>query len=831
MLLRTKFTKIFWAICAISFLFLFKLNAQTVFINANFQTATLPTGITSDGIVSPSKAADGVCSQGMIQVNSGGYLQADVPNLSTFTVNMKSTSTSARALTVKYKKQNDTAFIVATTALSVQLAASFNFHTLFPNIISAVPISVRIEPTNGNIQIHDLIVVGNNSLNNAAEITAFKLPNQIGNELINNANNSITINMPLGTNLTSITPQLITLSQSATINPTPSVSRNFSSPITYLVRAQDSITTKNWTITVNLMSSAEKEITAFQLSNNQIISSLINAANATITVNMPFGSVLNNLMPVNLIISPNATITPTPSVLRDFSSPVTYVVKAQDNSTKTWTITTNLSAINKFDFNKVVGFAAISGDGFTGATTGGQCAADTIVINNPLEFNKLCETLYYRQRAYAGKTPNGGLKKAPLVILLKAGIYDGSQTLTAIGANTFSNSMLDIPEQGDLTFIGENNVIFKIGINVKRAYNILIRNISFYDFADDGINIGYPETHHIWIDHCSFGSPITLPANTEVPDGACDMKDGASFITLSFCKFQNHWKTSLIGHSDNNGATDAGRLKITYYGNYFLNTNSRHPRVRFGEVHVLNNLYENVGLGRTGRFGYGLSASNNASVYAEGNFFLDTRWPMLADRTTADFATVYGALTSPNSNTPCFGLKSVNNGYDDSGLTQTIVGQLNPAMINPSGLSVKFDELITPNFTLNPSNFYNYSNDLLTAANVRILIPQYAGADKILFSKTCSNRVSLKENFIHKQLTLKAYPSVSSDILTIETTANMPAVLKIVDILGRVLIVKKIESSNSILINAIAINALSNGVYSIILDNKEGHLVEKFIKN
>ena len=59
----------------------------------------------------------------------------------------------------------------------------------------------------------------------------------------------------------------------------------------------------------------------------------------------------------------------------------------------------------------------------------------------------------------------------------------------------------------------------------------------------------------------------------------------------------------------------------------------------------------------------------------------------------------------------------------------------------------------------------------------------------------------------------------------------MPAVLKIVDILGRVLIVKQIESSNSILINAIAINALSNGVYSIILDNKEGHLVEKFIKN
>jgi pectate lyase len=919
MIFPLKTPKSFWLICTFFFLFLIKTNAQIVLINEHFQSVTIHPSITSDGVVSPTKAADGVCSQGMIQVNSGGYLQVDVTNCATFIVNMKSTGASARAVTVKYKKQGDAVFTVATTTLSVQLAAAFNFHTLFPDIITAAPITVRIEPTNGNIQIHDLVVTGGSTLSNAAEITAFKLPNQIGNEVINSVAGTISINMPLGTNLTAIIPQLLTISLSATVNPTPSVSRNFSSPITYTVTAQDN-STKVWTITVNLISSAEKEITAFQLPN-QVTSSVINSANSTITVNMPLGSNLTNVIPTLLTISPNATINPTPSVSRNFSSPVSYTVTAQDNSTKVWTITTNLTASRNFDFNKVVGFASMAGDGFAGPTTGGQCASDTIVINGPSEFNKLCETLYYRQRAYAGRTPNGGLKKAPLVILLKAGIYDGTQTLTAIGANTYANSMMDIPEQGDLTFLGENNVIFKIGINVKRAWNVIIRNISFYDFADDGINIGYPETHHIWIDHCSLGNPTALPANTEVPDGACDVKDGASFVTISFCKFQHHWKTSLNGHSDNNGATDAGRLKITYYGNYFLNTNSRHPRVRFGEVHVLNNLYENVGLGRTGHFGYGLSASNNASVYAEGNFFLDTRWPMLADRTTADFAAVYGAsLTSPNSNTPCFGLKSVNNAYDDSGLTQTIVGQLNPAMINPSGLSVKFDELITPNFTLNPSSYYNYSTDLLTAADVRILIPQYAGADKISFVKNCatiplnlihfsankidnsnairlnwqtaneehvshfsiersndglnfnplgiiaarntkaindytfsdnspfnsinyyrlrmvdfdgketfSKIISLKDNATIKN-SLKAYPSVSDAFLTVETTSKESATLKIVDVLGRVLMTKTIEASNSILSQSITIGALPNGVYSIILENKDGRFIEKFIK-
>ena len=246
-------------------------------------------------------------------------------------------------------------------------------------------------------------------------------------------------------------------------------------------------------------------------------------------------------------------------------------------------------------------------------------------------------------------------------------------------------------------------------VSTKKAYNILIRNVSFHSYGDDGVNINYPETHHIWVDHCTFGHPTTIPANKEVPDGACDIKDGCSFVTISFCKFQHHWKTSLLGHSDNNGATDQGRLKVTYYGNYWYATNSRHPRVRFGQVHVLNNMYEDVGLGREGELGYGVGASNNSQVVVEGNFFLDTRWPMLADRSVADFTAVYGPdLTSPNSNTPCFGLRSTNNAYDDSGLTQTLVGKVKAEMLNPSGLSIKYDEFTSPNFVFNPSNDYNY---------------------------------------------------------------------------------------------------------------------------
>jgi pectate lyase len=1203
-------TKSFWATCVLSLFLAIQTNAQTVLINQHFNTTTALTDlgalVTTGGTVtlSPTKAADGVCSQGMVQVNSaGGFLQVNVSSLSILSINMKSTA-GARTVKVSYQKQGDAAFTVLTSTLSVNTAAIFDFHTLYPAIVSTVPIMVKIEPVSGNIQIHDLYVVSNGALSTAAEITAFSLPTQSGNATINAAAGTISVNVPLGTAITSVIPSVLSISPNATINPTATTARNFSAPVTYTVTAQDGTTTKLWTITVNVVASSLKEITAFQLAASQIGSSVINSAAGTIGVSMPIGSVLTGIAPTTLTISASATISPAAATTQDFTTPVVYTVTAQDASTKTWTVTVTLvdpnatytdyqgedavftgivatnhlnytgtgfldfatvgpnnatftvcqqtagnqtvkfrysfakpppdirtaqllvnnvyiqdvlfpvtatfddwsdaiaivpltqginsvklywattdgpnldklsisgaqcasyilttattnggtmtinpsrttnkyfdvesvtlTAVNAlsatftnwsgdltgstnpavllmnsnksvtanfgtvatytltlnktgignvtaspastggsyaagtvvsltatpllgntftnwtgdasgssltttvtmngnktvsgvftsnytFNFNKVVGYAGIAGDGFTGPTTGGNTTTQPVLcINGPAEFNKLCEALYYRLRVWAGRTPTNGMLKQPLIILIKAGTYDATQALTAIGANTFGNSMLDIADQSDLTFIGEGNVTFNFGINVKRSSNIIIRNISFHSYGDDGVNMGYPETHHIWLDHCTFGHPTTYPSSADVPDGTAEVKDGASYITISWCKFQNHHKTCLLGHSDNptQVASDRGRLKVTYFANYFYATNSRHPRTRVGTVHVLNNMYEDVGRGREGGFGYGIGASNESQVWVEGNFFLDTRWPMSADRSTTDFATVYGPLLSQNSNIACFGLKSLNNDYDDSGLTATIVGQVSPAMINPSGMSVKFDELTGPNFTYVPSNDYNYTADLLPSAAVRILVPLNAGADKMNWGVNCAtiplglidfsvkkvnNEAVLTWKTVNEQdvshfdversndgktfysigkvkpnntlaqstynLTdkgplsiiqyfrlkmvdldgkttfskilslsntdktvnkLTIYPTTASDVLTVETTLNAAATLKIVDVLGRVLIQKQIEASGAILTNAITINGLPNGVYSLIVENKEARLIEKFVKN
>jgi pectate lyase len=66
---------------------------------------------------------------------------------------------------------------------------------------------------------------------------------------------------------------------------------------------------------------------------------------------------------------------------------------------------------------------------------------------------------------------------------------------------------------------------------------------------------------------------------------------------------------------------DRGHLKVTYHHNWFDGTKSRHPRVRFGHVHVFNNYY----VGND----YGVASTMDAAVMVEGNYFLRVKNPCL----------------------------------------------------------------------------------------------------------------------------------------------------------------------------------------------------------
>jgi pectate lyase len=73
----------------------------------------------------------------------------------------------------------------------------------------------------------------------------------------------------------------------------------------------------------------------------------------------------------------------------------------------------------------------------------------------------------------------------------------------------------------------------------------------------------------------------------------------------------------LIGSSDKNTA-DAGHLRVTLHHNRWVGLAERTPRVRFGQVHVLNNLYEPRPDSPTG-YGYSIGIGFESSVLSEAN--------------------------------------------------------------------------------------------------------------------------------------------------------------------------------------------------------------------
>ncbi|MCX7861837.1 MAG: DUF5018 domain-containing protein [Bacteroidales bacterium] len=188
----------------------------------------------------------------------------------------------------------------------------------------------------GTSRIDDIIVKGIEELNNEAEILSFDIPGQISSNIMS-GQAAVVVTMPYGTNVTNLIPT-ITVSPGATISPASGVAQNFTNPVVYTVTAQNGVTTKQWTVTVNVESpSNAAEILSFTIPGQ--ISSNIMSGQAAVLVTMPYGTDVTNLTP-SITVSPGATISPASGVAQNFTNPVVYTVTAQNGTTtKQWTVT------------------------------------------------------------------------------------------------------------------------------------------------------------------------------------------------------------------------------------------------------------------------------------------------------------------------------------------------------------------------------------------------------------------------------------------------------------------------------------------------------------
>lgn len=278
----------------------------------------------------------------------------------------------------------------------------------------------------------------------------------------------------------------------------------------------------------------------------------------------------------------------------------------------------------------------------------------------------LCAVTAHAQQAdgWAGMDggTRGGGQSTPVVVgsvsELRAALEERAPVIHVAGiidmqdGQPFANST-DQSKRGTIR-VGSNTTLAGAGsgagfINanlvVAKADNVIIRNLNLrnpcdvaprWDPADgakgnwnslfDAITVS--ASTHVWIDHNSFTdaphddqqAPLENGMLKQCHDGALDINQGSDLVTVSHNRFALHEKNTLVGSSDK-ATDDAGRLRVTFSNNLFDHVSARAPRVRFGQVHLLNNYHR--GDKRHPVYGheYSVGLGKRADVIGDANVY------------------------------------------------------------------------------------------------------------------------------------------------------------------------------------------------------------------
>jgi pectate lyase len=293
--------------------------------------------------------------------------------------------------------------------------------------------------------------------------------------------------------------------------------------------------------------------------------------------------------------------------------------------------------------------AAAAVPGFAGDITGGGNATPVVV-----------STLAQAQTAVNNYSGSGGL------VLHYNGTFDEQAILDDIcGQWSEPAQELSISGKNNITILGIDGSKANFGIRIKgTSSNIVVRNMKIGLLpggADNGDLIGIEaNAHHVWIDHNElYTRNIKCPGTPDDDttfDGMLDIKNSASFITVSYNYMHDHAKVGLIGSSD----TDSAERRVTYAHNRYENLGSRLPFQRFGFVHSYNNYFNNI-------TGSGINPRMGGHILVENNFFENALNPIFSQstilgqwdlrnnnaRSAADNARFNIRWTACSGSTPC----------------------------------------------------------------------------------------------------------------------------------------------------------------------------------
>lgn len=240
----------------------------------------------------------------------------------------------------------------------------------------------------------------------------------------------------------------------------------------------------------------------------------------------------------------------------------------------------------------------------------------------------------------------GGGSASPTVVAnyndLKAAITSSSVKVVHISGTIVipSGGRISFQDQSAKTIYGlpgsklVSNDLTKDGSGIlymKRCTNIIFRNVTLegpgaYD-TDGWDNMTIDNSTNVWVDHCEFQDGM---------DGNLDIKNAADYISVTWCKFiynktpipdgpggsDDHRFSNLFGSGD--GATgDRGKLRVTMQNCWWAQgCKARMPRVRFGKVHMVNNLFNSTVAAQCVMAGF------EADLLIESNVFENVNTPI-----------------------------------------------------------------------------------------------------------------------------------------------------------------------------------------------------------
>jgi pectate lyase len=284
-------------------------------------------------------------------------------------------------------------------------------------------------------------------------------------------------------------------------------------------------------------------------------------------------------------------------------------------ATTTITMTKNMAMTARFlptgtvQDPTLVGYAAVQDDAGTPYLLNGGSLGPTVAA-----------TTFAELKMYLA-SPN------PFVVTV-SGLIEGADSI-------------DITSNKTLLGVGSGAHLQGIELQVNAARNVIIRNIAVSHVVAAGAGtandaIVLSGAMNVWIDHCDLYSDLTH--GKDYYDGLLELKNGASFVTVSRCHIHDHYKVSLISSGDEQVGDSV--IRATYHHNYFHDVSSRLPSIRFGKAHVFNNYYAKV------PDGSGVNSRMGAVVRVEGNHFQGVENPIVfLDSAKTGFWDVTGGNT------------------------------------------------------------------------------------------------------------------------------------------------------------------------------------------